>query len=171
MSNTVAKSSKYMTLLHHSSSIFFSSVSWGGVRLSPLGTSATNWPIVPAPDDDECGAVGGIRIGRGNRSTHRKPTPVPLCPPQIPHDLTWARIQAAARKPATNRLSYGTASPSILRRLLAKSGKNDYVILRRLALPPSLVRHRPNVLSIFKLSYSSYAYRRTEAIGPRLWRS
>jgi hypothetical protein len=23
----------------------------GGVRLSPLGTSATNWPIVPAPDD------------------------------------------------------------------------------------------------------------------------
>jgi hypothetical protein len=26
-------------------------VSCGGVRLSPLGTSATNWPIVPAPDD------------------------------------------------------------------------------------------------------------------------
>jgi hypothetical protein len=22
-----------------------------GVSLSPLGTSATNWPIVPAPDD------------------------------------------------------------------------------------------------------------------------
>jgi hypothetical protein len=26
-------------------------VSWGGVRLSPLRTSDTNWPIVPAPDD------------------------------------------------------------------------------------------------------------------------
>jgi hypothetical protein len=26
-------------------------VSWGGVRLSPLGTSATILPIVPAPDD------------------------------------------------------------------------------------------------------------------------
>jgi hypothetical protein len=26
-------------------------VSWCGVRLSPLGTSATNWPIVPAPDN------------------------------------------------------------------------------------------------------------------------
>jgi hypothetical protein len=25
--------------------------SWGGVRLSPLGTSATVWPIVPAADD------------------------------------------------------------------------------------------------------------------------
>jgi hypothetical protein len=30
------------------------------VRLSPLGTSATIWPIVPAPDDDECGEVGGM---------------------------------------------------------------------------------------------------------------
>jgi hypothetical protein len=27
---------------------------WDGVRLSPLGTSATNWPIVPAPDDRGC---------------------------------------------------------------------------------------------------------------------
>jgi hypothetical protein len=26
-------------------------VSCGGVRLSPLGTSAINWPIVPVPDD------------------------------------------------------------------------------------------------------------------------
>jgi hypothetical protein len=41
--------------------------------------------------DDECGAVGGMRIGRGNRSTGRKPAPAPLCPPQIPHDLIWAR--------------------------------------------------------------------------------
>jgi hypothetical protein len=31
-------------------SIFFL-ISWGGVRLSPLGTSATVWPIVPDPDD------------------------------------------------------------------------------------------------------------------------
>jgi hypothetical protein len=40
-------------------------------------------------NDDECGAVGGMRIGRGNRSTRRLFAPVPL-PPQIPHDLTWA---------------------------------------------------------------------------------
>jgi hypothetical protein len=72
-------------------------VSWGGVRLSPLGTSATNWPIVPAPMiDDECGAVGGMRIGRGNRNIRRTPAPVPLCPPQIPHELTWARTSAVA---------------------------------------------------------------------------
>jgi hypothetical protein len=47
-------------------------------------------------DDDECGAVGGISIGRGSRSTRRKPAPVPLCIPQIPHDLSWARTRAAA---------------------------------------------------------------------------
>jgi hypothetical protein len=43
----------------------------------------------PRMIDDECGVVGGMRIGRGNRSTRRKPAPVPLCPPQMPHDLTW----------------------------------------------------------------------------------
>jgi hypothetical protein len=47
-------------------------------------------------DDDECGAVGGMIIGSGNRSTCRKPAPVPLCPPQMPHDLTWDRNRAAA---------------------------------------------------------------------------
>jgi hypothetical protein len=47
-------------------------------------------------DNGECGAVGGMRIGRGSRSTWRKTAPVPLCPPQIPHDLTRARTRAAA---------------------------------------------------------------------------
>jgi hypothetical protein len=46
------------------------------------------WPIVPAPGDGggDCGEIGGMYIGRGNRSTRRKPAPVPLCSPQIPHD-------------------------------------------------------------------------------------
>jgi hypothetical protein len=44
----------------------------------------------------ECEAVGGMRTGRGNLYTRRKPAPVPLCPPEIPHDLTWARTRAAA---------------------------------------------------------------------------
>jgi hypothetical protein len=47
------------------------------VTLSPLGTSANSCPRVPAPgddddDDDECGAVCGMRIGRGDRITWRK---------------------------------------------------------------------------------------------------
>jgi hypothetical protein len=39
--------------------------------------------------DDEYGAVEGMRIGRGKRSTWKKPAPVPLCPTQIPYKLTW----------------------------------------------------------------------------------
>jgi hypothetical protein len=75
-------------------------VSWGGVRLSLFGTLATFWPVMSAPDDDDyydyyyyyqCGAVGGMRIYRGNHSTRRKPGPDPVCPQQIPHDLAWAR--------------------------------------------------------------------------------
>jgi hypothetical protein len=46
-------------------------------------------------DDCDCGAIGGMKIGRGNRSTSRKPAPVPLCQPQIQHDLNRARILAA----------------------------------------------------------------------------
>jgi hypothetical protein len=36
----------------------------------------------------------GEMNGGGNQSTWRKHTPVPLCPPQIPHGLTWARTRA-----------------------------------------------------------------------------
>jgi hypothetical protein len=70
-------------------------VSLGGVRLSPLGTSATVGLLDQPQIIDGYGAVGGMRIGRGNRSTRRKPAPVPRCPPQIPHDLTWDRTRAA----------------------------------------------------------------------------
>jgi hypothetical protein len=38
----------------------------GGVRLGPLGTAATDWPIVPAPGDYDDGEFGGMKIGRGN---------------------------------------------------------------------------------------------------------
>jgi hypothetical protein len=34
-------------------------------------------------------------IGKGNRSTRRKPVPVPLCPPQNPH-AARTRTRAAA---------------------------------------------------------------------------
>jgi hypothetical protein len=71
-------------------------VSLGGVRLNPLGTSATVGLLYqPRMIDDDYGAVDGMRIGRGNRSTRRKPAPVPLCPPQIPHYLTWDQTRAA----------------------------------------------------------------------------
>jgi hypothetical protein len=63
---------------------------------------------VPAPDDYVDGEIGGMMIGRGNRSTRRKPAPVPLCPPQTPHACLHANPGRRGGKSATNRLSYGT---------------------------------------------------------------
>jgi hypothetical protein len=54
--------------------------------LGPLGTAATNRPIVPTPGDYDDGAIGGM-IGGRNRSIRRKPAPVPLCPQETPHAL------------------------------------------------------------------------------------
>jgi hypothetical protein len=61
---------------------------------APLGTAATNRPIVSAPGEYDDGEIGGI-IGSGNRSTRKKPGPVPLCPPQTPH-AARTRTRAAA---------------------------------------------------------------------------
>jgi hypothetical protein len=47
----------------------------GGVQLGPLGIAATNRPIVSAPGDYNAGEIGGM-IGRGNRSTRKKPAPM-----------------------------------------------------------------------------------------------
>jgi hypothetical protein len=64
---------------------FFNGIVGGGVQLGPLGTVVTNRPTVPAPCDYDDGETGGMMIGRGNRSTQRKPTPVLLRLPQTPH--------------------------------------------------------------------------------------
>jgi hypothetical protein len=58
--------------------LFFIIVS--GVRLSPLGTAATTGLLYQPQmiDDGDCGEIGGMKIGRGNRSTRRKPAPAPL---------------------------------------------------------------------------------------------
>ncbi|PNF26565.1 hypothetical protein B7P43_G13254 [Cryptotermes secundus] len=46
--------------------------------------------------EGDCGAIGGMKIGRGNQNTWRKPAPAPLCPPQVPLDQTRDQTQAAA---------------------------------------------------------------------------
>jgi hypothetical protein len=78
-------------------------------KLGPLGTAAIYCPIVPAPGDCEDGEFfGGMKIGRGNRSTRRKPAPAPLCLPQIPLDHNRDRTQAAAVA------SYGAAQVEVM---------------------------------------------------------
>jgi hypothetical protein len=64
----------------------------GGVQLGPLGTAVTDCPIAPTPDDYDDGEFGGMKIGRGNRSTRRNPATAPLCPPQIPLVQTRDRL-------------------------------------------------------------------------------
>jgi hypothetical protein len=71
----------------------------GEVQYGPLGTAAAYRPIVPATGDCDDGEIDGI-IGRGNRSTRRKPAPVPLCPPQTPHaarTLIWVAAVGSQR--------------------------------------------------------------------------
>jgi hypothetical protein len=64
---------------------------------------------VSAPCDYDNGEIGGM-IGRGNRSTRRKPAPVPLCPPQIPHaDRMRTRAAAMGSQRLTAELRHGPA--------------------------------------------------------------
>jgi hypothetical protein len=76
---------------------FFFTISRVGLCKS-TGTAATSGLLYKPQmiDEGDCGATGGMKIGRENRSTRRKPASAPLCPPQIPHDQTRARTQAAA---------------------------------------------------------------------------
>jgi hypothetical protein len=56
---------KLHILLTHFRLIFLIGIVGCGVQLGPLGTVATNRPIVPAPGDYDDGEIGGM-IGRGN---------------------------------------------------------------------------------------------------------
>jgi hypothetical protein len=74
----------------------------GGTK--SLGTAATS-ALLYKPQmihEGDCAAIGGVKIGRGIRSTRRK-----TCP-----SATLSRARTPDRsggKPATNRLSYGAA--------------------------------------------------------------
>jgi hypothetical protein len=45
---------------------FLIGVVGGGIQLGPLGTAATNTPIVSTPGDYDDGEIGGMMIGKGN---------------------------------------------------------------------------------------------------------
>jgi hypothetical protein len=89
--------------------IFFSIRIIGGwVQLGPPGTSATDWSIVLAPGDYDDREFGGMKIGRGNRSTR-----IESCLALSTTNPTWpdhgSNPCRHGRKPATNSLSYGAA--------------------------------------------------------------
>jgi hypothetical protein len=70
--------------------------------LGPLGTAATNRPIVSALGDYDNGEIGGMRT---YPSAALFTTNLTCCPDANPG--------LRGGKPATNRLSYGTALISI----------------------------------------------------------
>jgi hypothetical protein len=63
-----------------------------------LGTAATT-DLLYQPrliGEGDCGEIGGMKMGRENRTSRRKPAPASLCPPQIAHDLTRVLTRVAA---------------------------------------------------------------------------
>jgi hypothetical protein len=82
----------------------------GGVESRSTRHCGHEWPIVLVPGDYDDGEIGGM-IGRGKRSTWRKPAPMPLCPPQIPHA---ARTRTRPAAVGSQRLTAcATARPSL----------------------------------------------------------
>jgi hypothetical protein len=88
---------------------FFSFLGWGGEAVQLARRPLTDLLYQPRAID-ECGAAGGMRIGRGNRSTRKKTCPSSTLSTTHP---TWPDLGSnpsrRCGKPATNRLSYGTA--------------------------------------------------------------
>jgi hypothetical protein len=78
--------SRPVRFAHKKNILFLNSHSGGGGGVHTGSTRHVGhyWSIVPAPGDYHDGEFGGMKIGRGNRSTRRKPAPAPLFPPQIP---------------------------------------------------------------------------------------
>jgi hypothetical protein len=91
-------------------------------------------------DDDECGAVGGMRIGR------KKPAPVSLCPPQIPHDRTWARTWATTVE-SQWLTAWAMAQPTSYVHVSLTIAKVHLSIFSTLSLPNGMLQK--NWLAIF----------------------
>jgi hypothetical protein len=90
-------------------SVYLIGIVGGGLQLGLLGTPVINRPIVPAPGDYDDGEIGGMMVGKGNRSARRKPAPLPLCPQQTPHACLNANLGRLGGKPKTICLSYDKA--------------------------------------------------------------
>jgi hypothetical protein len=82
----------------------------GGVQMGPLGTSATEWPIVPAPGDYDDARIWRNEDRQGKRKYSEKTLHSDTLSTTNP---TWPDPDSnpgrRGGKPATNRLSYGAA--------------------------------------------------------------
>jgi hypothetical protein len=102
------------------------------VRLSPLGTAATAGLLYQPQmiDDGDCGAIGGMRIGRGNRSTRKESASVPLYLPQIPYDQTRSRTRTCVVE--SQRLTaWAMARPEDILSLITRKSQTLSLLLYR----------------------------------------
>jgi hypothetical protein len=76
-----------------------------GVRLSPLGSAATTGVLYQPQmiDDGDCGEIGGMKIGRGNRSTRRKPARTWASAVGIQRLTAWAMARPVGEDSANYR--------------------------------------------------------------------
>jgi hypothetical protein len=107
---------------------------------------------VPAPGDYDDGEIGGVMIGRGNRSTQRKSAPVPLCPPQIPHTCPDANPGGRGGKPATNRLTYGMVCYETHKYVMLKE-KDILMVKKMINLVVTAFRKLSDALSVSVVSH------------------
>jgi hypothetical protein len=86
----------------------------GGVQLGPLGTAATDRPIVPAPADYDDGKFFGMKLAGEIEVLGENP---PQCNFVIKNP-TWpdpgSNLGRRGGKPGTNRLSCGAATANIV---------------------------------------------------------
>jgi hypothetical protein len=68
-------------------------VSWGGVRLSPLGMPAANWPTVPAMDDRWVWSISWNENWQGKPKYSEETCPSATLSTTYP-DLTWDQTRA-----------------------------------------------------------------------------
>jgi hypothetical protein len=94
----------FMKLKNYTPLPFFNSGLWG------YWHCGHSWPIVPASGDseDDCGEVEECRLAGETEVLGENLPQRHICPSQNP---TWPDPGRRGGKPATNRLSYGAASP------------------------------------------------------------
>jgi hypothetical protein len=77
--------------------------------LGPLGTAVTNRPIVPTSGNYDDEEISGMMIGKGKLKYSEKTCPNAALSTTNPTCCPDANPSRRGGKPATNRLSYGTA--------------------------------------------------------------
>jgi hypothetical protein len=90
---------------------------------SPLDTAANTDLLYEPHMIRDCGAIDGMKMGRGNWSTRRKLTQLHSVHHKSRLTKSASNMGCRGGKPATNRLNYGAVSARILQCLSVRNGQ------------------------------------------------